>query len=179
MSPSESSTSAPRTYTRLAAAIIIAAVIISATIFGSSAFQKTITSTSISREGGTQTVTTETTLTVSSKSAGSQPRFYEVTFRQMGSCSPPIFAGPWSVTLGSQTITEPSNATLPVQGTGSSSNPNDTITFSVPNGTYPYTVGPGIYFQPSSGVVNVNGLDVHVILGGPVTSCPLTMTTSS
>jgi hypothetical protein len=154
-------TAAPaRSFNRIAIAIVIAAVVIAAAIFAASSTSQTTTTLS-PNPGGSSTIS-------------ANPRLYEVIFRQMGSCSPTFFVGPWSVTLGSQgTIAEPSNAILPVQGTASSLNPNDTITFSVPEGTYPYSVGPAVYFQPSSGVVSVFGSDVTVILDGPVTSCTL------
>ncbi len=156
-----------RPFARLVLAIVVGALIIGALAYAAFGTAKTIT------------VTSTTTLTVQTGSTPSQARLYKVAFRQMGACSPTLFAGPWSVTLGNQTLAEPSNASLPVQGTASPQNPNDTITFSVPDGVYPYTVSPGVYFQPSSGVVRVDGSDVLVVLQGPVTSCTMVVTTST
>lgn len=44
-----------------------------------------------------------------------ETRLFEVTFHQCGACSPLAFVAPWSVTLGSETVAEPSTATLPIQ----------------------------------------------------------------
>ncbi len=151
-----------RNYTRLAIAIVAASLIIGS-----------ITYLAIGPANETVTIT-------STASCDSSSILHCVVFQQLGACSNPEFWGePWSVTIGNQTIAEPSTATLPVQGTAGASNPNDTITFSVPNGTYSYTLGPGVYFEPSSGVVHVNGSDVKVVVAGPITSCTEAITTSS
>jgi len=164
---------------RLALAIAVGALIIGALAYAALGTAKTITVTSGVTSQVTETSVSTATLTVQTETTPDQARLYEVAFRQMGSCSPTLFAGPWSVTLGNQTLAEPSNASLPAQGTASPQNPNDTITFSVPDGVYPYTVSPGAYFQPSSGAVRVGGSDVLVVLQGPVTSCTLAVTTST
>ena len=121
-----------RPFARLVLAIVVGALIIGALVYAAFGTAKTIT------------VTSTTTLTVQTGSTPSQARLYKVAFRQMGACSPTLFAVP-SVTLGNQTLAEPSNASLPVQaGTASPQNPNDTITFSVPDGVYPYTKPRGL-----------------------------------
>jgi hypothetical protein len=53
-----------------------------------------------------------------------------------------------------------------------------TIIFSVPNGQYSYSVDMGSWNVGNpTGVVKVDGVDVTVLIEGPLVSC--TMTTSS
>jgi len=109
-------------------------------------------------------------------------RLYEVIFKQTGDCTPTVYAEPWSVTLGPWTVAEPSNATLPISTTGGAYDPNlineSTIIFSVPDGQYPYSVDMGAWnIGNPTGVVNVDGADVMVLVQGPLVSC--TVTTSA
>ena len=130
-------------------------------------------STSVSEDfsvGSTSTVT-----------APAGGRLYEVIFKQSGDCTPTIYAEPWSVTLGPWTVAEPSNATLPISTAGGAYDPNlvneSTITFSVPDGQYAYSTDMGGWnIGNPTGVVNVDGADVMVLVQGPLVSC--TMTTS-
>src|SRR5208282_2925219 len=64
--------------------------------------------------GSTAVVSSPTTST--STAAGTGTQLYDVTFQQLGDCSPAFYVAPWSVTLGSETIAQPSNATLPATG---------------------------------------------------------------
>jgi hypothetical protein len=52
------------------------------------------------------------------------------------------------------------------------------IVFSLPNGTYPFSVSNDAFFTPDSGTVVVNGTDVLVQIAYTGTSC-LTSTTKS
>ena len=112
--------------------------------------------------------------------ATSEARFYEVSFHQSGACSPSAYVAPWSVTLGNQTIAEPSGATLPIpNGTFSAGPANQnlsTIVFSVPNGVYGYRISPYGAFSPTSGTITVDGSDVSVEANGPILSCTTTQT---
>ncbi|MDA4116485.1 MAG: hypothetical protein OK442_08020 [Thaumarchaeota archaeon] len=108
-------------------------------------------------------------------SAAGGGRLYDVTFQQSGDCSPPLYVVPWSVTLGNVTIAQPSNATLPI--TSEPSNPSQTnqslstIVFSVPDGSYQYTISPKGTFSSDYGSVTVNGAGVLVTVNGPANGC--------
>lgn len=108
-----------------------------------------------------------------STSSGTQ--LYGVAFTQAGDCSPKIYVAPWSVTLGNQTIAQPSNATLPISGGAFAASSGyeslSTIIFSVPNGVYSYTLSPPGAFSLDSGSVTVNRFSVSVTVNGPVVSC--------
>jgi hypothetical protein len=149
----------PRTYTRVGAAIVVAAVIVAAALV-------------IMTSNGTPGNTTVTVTGTQTAPAGS--RLYEVTFKQSGDCTPAYYAAPWSVTLGPWTVVEPSNATLPIGTDGGSFGPLDmnySITFSVPNGQYQYSIATESGFANPSGVITFNGGDVMVLLLGPEISC--------
>ena len=90
---------------------------------------------------------------------------YDVTFQQVP-CGG-YYAVPWSVTLGSETVVMPANATVP--GAGSSELRVDpgasTIIFTVPPGSYPYNILPTAGFpypDITSGTVTVTSADVAV-----------------
>jgi len=90
-------------------------------------------------------VTDEGSYTVSIISTSTQAiKKYSVTFTESGLPSGTL----WSVTLN---------------GTTKSSTTN-TITFSVPNGTYSYSIGSvnGYTTSPSSGTITVNGANVNI-----------------
>jgi hypothetical protein len=108
----------------------------------------------------------------STSTAGTQ--LYDVTFQQVGDCSPPEYVAPWSVTLGNETIAQPSNATLPATGGFSTDPAFSTIVFSVPEGIYQYSISPTGEFSASSGVVTVDGLGVTVMVYGPAIGCVTT-----
>jgi hypothetical protein len=99
---------------------------------------------------------------------------YKVTFQQTGQCSPLVYWAPWYVTLGNMTEVEPSNATIPFTGNSDTASPlyqiYSTIVFTVPDGTYNYT----LYFQavqPGPQIVVVNGSDVTIDTSGPGIPC--------
>jgi hypothetical protein len=134
----------------------------------------TITATML----GEAAVASNGTVTTSS---GLEMRLYDVTFHQSGACSPLAYVAPWSVTLGNETVAEPSNATLPIPGgpyAGGPENQNlSTIVFSVPDGVYQYALSPSGAFALPVGSVTVNGSDVSVEVEGPLFSCTATTTT--
>ncbi len=102
-------------------------------------------------------------------------RLFEVEFIQQGVCSDPeVWLAPWAVSLNNVTIVRPSNATLPLSessfGAGPSGENYSTISFSVPNGTYNYTVYPRS-FLGETGIVTVDGSDVLITVNGAPVSC--------
>ena len=124
---------------------------------------------------GEAAVASNGTLTTSS---GAEARLYDVTFHQSGACSPLAYVAPWSVTLGNETIEEPSNATLPIPGGSYAAGPENqnlsTIAFSVPDGVYQYSVSPAGAFASPVGSIAVNGSDISIEVSGPVVSCTTT-----
>jgi hypothetical protein len=97
---------------------------------------------------GNQTSTTETLLcyqqsTISSSKAA---QLYQLEFVQESNCPYGSWLFPWAVVLNNSTmVVQPSNATLPLtySGTHLTSNSNySTIWFSVPDGTFNYSVLP-------------------------------------
>ncbi len=109
------------------------------------------------------------TTTVSAPSTNSSGvRVYQVTFRQVGDCTPAVYTAPWSVAMGAETEAEPANTTLPVPSSGISGSPSfvneSAIVFSVPNGVYSYTIAPKFGFSSTSGTVTVQGDDLTISL---------------
>jgi hypothetical protein len=101
-----------------------------------------------------------------------------VVFQQLGACSPEFWAVPWAVTIGNTTEVQPPGTPLPltaaVYGNG---NTNLTvIVFSLPDGSYPFSVTNDAFFTPDSGTVIVNGTSVLVQIAYTGTSCVLTTT---
>ena len=93
--------------------------------------------------------------------------FYEVVFNDAGNCPPPPLTYPasWAVSLNNKTIVEPPSAGFPLPAypeLGPAFRNYSMITFSVPDGTYHYTVYPQTEFYLQSGTVVVNGSDVVV-----------------
>jgi hypothetical protein len=86
--------------------------------------------------------------------------------------------------LGNQTIVQPSNATLPLSYDGShltGESNYSTIWFSLPNGTYSYTIIPNDPLgSPQSGNVTVDGSNfvVQVYAFGEAMGCTTTSTSS-
>ena len=121
--------------------------------------------TSITLPASTQTVTSRETITLTA--LNNSP--YNITFQQI-SCNPTYYVAAWSVTLGNQTIYNPNNgASTSSNVTELSSFPSNstisTITFTVPDGAYNYTVKPTSGFSSSTaGIVKVNGSSVVVQL---------------
>jgi hypothetical protein len=126
-------------------------------------------------ESGRNVVTT----TVYTPAPGS--RLYEVAFKQTGACGPPpVFAAPWSVTLGPWTVAEPANASLPIVTTSGTAAPYyanySEIVFSAPSGTYQYRIAMGWSVGNPSGNVTVSGSDTTVSVDGPFVSCTVQTT---
>jgi hypothetical protein len=128
----------------------------------------TITATILDNAAVASSFTTTT-------SAAGGTRLYDVTFQQSGDCSPPVYVVPWSVTLGNVTIAQPSNATLPITSAPSNSGQTNqtlsTIVFSVPDGSYQYTISPKGTFASDYGSVTVNGTSVLVTVYSPAIGC--------
>jgi hypothetical protein len=131
----------------------------------------TITATML----GEAAVVSNGTLTTPS---AAETRLYDVTFHQSGACSPLAYVAPWSVTLGNETVAEPSNTTLPIPGGPYAAGPENqnlsTIAFSVPDGVYQYNLSPSGAFASPVGSVTVNGSDVSIEVNGPLVSCTTT-----
>jgi PQQ-like domain len=107
----------------------------------------------------------------------------EVTFQQIGACSPTFWGVPWSVTIGNVTKAQPPGAKLPLGNyslSGTSNSSLSEITFSLANGTYDYTVSPSAeFFTPTSGTINVSGSNITVDITYTGTSCITTTQTAS
>jgi len=118
---------------------------------------------------GTNTETVTVTTTTSFPSI----QLHKVTFNETGeSCGYGgiYYLDKWDVTLGNITIGQPSNVTLPLSGNGLASpiyKMISTITFTVPDGSYPFHVSSLISVAPYEGMVDVNGSDVVVQIEGP------------
>ncbi len=150
--------------------------------FGASSFMTETNSTSLPKGSATITATmlgeaaVASNFTLTTSTAGGS-QLYDVAFHQSGACSPLAYVAPWSVTLGNETIAEPSNATTPISGgyvAGPEYQSLSTIVFSVPDGVYQYTLSPHGAFAQPAGSVTVNGSDVSVELSGPDVTCTTT-----
>ena len=115
--------------------------------------------------------------TSSSQASSSQAlstREYELAFTQEGSCSPPVWVGPWEVVLNNATtMVKPPNATLPLPESywGGTENQNySEIWFSVPNGTYTYSVFPRTALH-QSGIISMVGSDQVVLVQAATFLC--------
>ena len=167
-----SATPPARSFTLLAVAIVVAAILVSATLFVALGTPSTVTRT-------VPGITTTTfTRTVTGALTGEAPLLYEVEFIQQSACPGGIWLAPWSVTLNNQTIVRPSGATLPLseggfQAGGTFQN-DSVISFSVPNGTYSYSIDPKA-FLGQAGNLTVDGDDIIV----QVHPAPVLCTTST
>jgi hypothetical protein len=105
-----------------------------------------------------------------------------VEFLQESNCFYGSWLLPWAVMLDGQTIVQPSNATLPISYNGTRLTGDSiysTISFSLPDGTYSYTILPNDPLgSPQSGNVTVDGSDVEVQVYAFVTAmgCSTTST---
>lgn len=91
---------------------------------------------------------------------------YQLEFIQESNCPYGSWLVPWAVMIDHQTVTQPSNATLPLSyGTSrlTSNSTYSTIWFSLPNGTYTYSILPkNIFGQDQTGNVTVDGSDLQI-----------------
>jgi len=148
---SSMTTRPPGSYTGLAIAIIVAALIIGSVAY--LAFSPT----------GKTTITV--TIPCDASSA-----LHCVVFQQLGACSNPEFWGvPWSVTVGGTTEVQPPGAPPPGPDSGLEGTLDENLTviaFSLPNGTYSFTVWPpsGYTATPASGTIVIDGANVTVDL---------------
>ena len=122
--------------------------------------------------------------TVAQTSKQTTSQLYQLEFVQESNCYYGSWLFPWAVVLDNSTVVvQPSNATLPLtySGTHLTSDSNySTIVFSLPNGTYNYTIVPNDPFNPEqSGNVTVAGSDVQVEVGEYITAMGCTTTTST
>lgn len=104
-------------------------------------------------------------------------------FRQESNCPYGSWLVPWAVVLDNHTVViQPSNTTLPLTYGGAhlTSDSNlSTIWFSVPNGTYDYTILPKNYYGvEQNGTVAVNSRDVVVQVSTFVTAMGCSTTIS-
>lgn len=112
-------------------------------------------------------------------------QLYQLEFVQDSNCGYASYHLPWGIVLdNSTTVVKPSNTSLPLaydsQTSVSHSDSNySTITFSVPNGTYSYTIIPKDPFNRiQSGNVTVDGGDVQVGVWEFVTAMGCTTSTT-
>ena len=158
----------PRDFTRLAIAIVIASVVIGGGIVASSYL------------GTTHTVT-ETTTSILTRTGTSQ--LYQVEFLQESNCPYGSWLYPWGVMVGNQTIVQPSNATLPLSYNGShltGGSDYSAIWFSLPNGTYSYTIIPDDPLgSAQSGIATVDGSNGVVLVYAFITAMGCSSSTSS
>ena len=107
---------------------------------------------------------------------------YQVEFIQESNCPYGSWLIPWGVVMNHQTVVQPSNATLPLSYAASRLTDNSTystIWFSLPNGTYTYSILPNDPLgTKQSGNVTVSGSRVVVQVYAFVTSmgCSTTST---
>lgn len=113
-------------------------------------------------------------------------QLYQLEFVQDSNCGYASYHLPWGVVLdNSTTLVQPSNASLPLayysRTSASRSDSNySTITFSVPNGTYSYTIIPKDPFNRVQwDNVTVEGSDVQVEVWEFVTAMGCTTSTAT
>jgi hypothetical protein len=124
---------------------------------------------------------------------GSCSQLYQLEFVQDSNCPYGEWRLPWAVVLNnSNIVVQPSNAPLssltypgnyslsPEQQLAGSEGNYSTISFSVPNGTYDYTIVPKDPFnREQSGSVTINGSDVQVEVWEFVTAMGCTTSTAT
>ncbi|MHB8566445.1 MAG: hypothetical protein ACYC7D_08580 [Nitrososphaerales archaeon] len=141
---------------------------------------QTITQTSKSSTSTftiTQTITemVQTSNTSTSTGDSGTVQLYQLEFVQQSNCPYGSWLLPWAVVLDNTSVVgQPSNATLPLtyNGTHLTSDSNySAIWFSVPNGTYSYTILPkNFYGIEESGNVTIEGSNVVVRIGAFITA---------
>ena len=172
--------------TSISALIVIALI----TIIGLSVyFNDTFNSTSTTYKAS------DSPSTGSSQDITINSGLYLLSFNQTAMCGPNTglygsYFIPWSVTLTASSYRETTKAQPP----GSTGTPNgftstkdasySSISFSVPDGTYSYTLNPTNDFEnsqtgASSGTITINGNNVTVYVHFNLASCGSTITTTT
>jgi hypothetical protein len=106
-----------------------------------------------------------TTTSSTSPTPSGMSNLYQLEFVQESNCPYGSWVYPWGVMLNGETLTQPSNATLPLSYSNAhltSNSSYSTISFSVPNGVYSYAVVPTGFAGKQSGNVTVSGSNVEV-----------------
>lgn len=111
------------------------------------------------------------------------PRLYQLEFVQESNCPYGSWLVPWAVMLDDHTVAvQPPNVTLPLSYVAAhltSDSNYSTIRFSVPSGTYDYTILPkNFYGVEQNGTVTVNGGNVEVQISAFVTAMGCSTTAS-
>ncbi len=180
-------TQPPRSYTRLAIAIVVAALVIGTAIYASSYAATTDTVTKATTTTTTMTATTYMDCTISSPTGVSPctttqtvtetSNGYDLlVFRQITPCPNLGYLAPWSVTLSNGESARALNANFSQCCSASPSNPS-VIAFLVANGNYSYSTMPSSSFTPGAGTVAVDNQEVVVELDLFFFSCGSTTTT--
>ena len=129
-------------------------------------------SLSVGYFAGSQMNVKTTIITSTQTIKASSQTLYELTFHQNVLCHYASLNGtyiaPWSVTLNGLTISQPANASLSYE---SKDNTLSSIVFTLPSGTYQYTINPSNVLAPTSGAVIVNGNDTVVQIHQELSSC--------
>ena len=131
----------------------------------------------------TTTYTTTRIITSNASSDNETSQLYQLEFVQESNCAYGSWLLPWAVVLDNSTmLVQPSNATLPLtyNGANLTSNSNySTIWFSVPDGTYDYSVLPSNFHgQEQSGTVTIAGSNVLVQVSAFITAMGCSSTTA-
>lgn len=133
--------------------------------------------------GTSRTVTETTTITSAPASGSGTSQLYQVKFSEESNCFYGSWFTPWGVDLDGQTVVQPSNATLPLSFNGgpfTGDSNYSAIWFSLPNGTYSYTILPDDPLgSHQSGNVTVDDAGVTVQVYAFITAMGCSSTTSS
>ena len=124
-----------------------------------------ITTTQTTTVTVVSTISATTTTSTTSTTSSGVSNLHRLEFVQESNCPYGSWVYPWGVTLNGATLTQPSNATLPLSYGNAhltSNSSYSTISFSVPNGVYSYTVVPTGFAGKQSGNVTVSGSNVEV-----------------
>jgi hypothetical protein len=101
-----------------------------------------------------------------SRTSTGASQLFRVEFQQESRCPYGVWLVPWGVMMDNQTVVQPSNATLPLAYSATHLSYNSTystIWFSVPEGTYGYSILPNdSYGQGQQGNVTVDGSNILV-----------------
>ena len=142
---------------------------------------KTTTLTSTTTQ--TTTYTTTRIMTSNSLSDNGTSQLCQLEFVQESNYAYESWLVPWAVVLDNSTmLVQPSNATLPLTYNGAhlTSNSNySAIWFSVPDGSYDYTVLPSSFRgEMQSGTVTIVGSNVVVQVSAFITAMSCSSTTA-